>query len=224
MSDAAGTQAFYGRWARLYDLLATAPGIRSWRTAAVDGLDLSAGETVVEMGVGTGANLPALRAAVGPGGRVVGVDVTRGMLDVARRRVATAGWENVHLVQADATRPPFDGPVDAVLASFLVGLVPDPAGAIRTWANLVGETGRLALLEAARSDHPFAAPLNLGLRAFVALTAPNKRQGADPAIETLERRLSDASDALTAATMERTERRLALGFVRLQWGQIGEGS
>lgn len=216
-------QAFYGRWAQLYDVLATAPGIRSWRERAVEALDLTPGDTVVEMGVGTGANLPFLRDAVGERGRVLGVDFTRGMLEVARRRVATAGWENVHLVLADATRPSVTAPVDAVLGSFVVGLVNTPADVIRTWADLIGYDGRLALLDAARSERPLAAPVNLGLRLFVRLTAPGTRGGAVPPIERLESRLSEARDAVDAVTTDRHERRFAGGFVRLRWGQVGDG-
>jgi ubiquinone/menaquinone biosynthesis C-methylase UbiE len=220
MSDPEATQAFYGRWARLYDRLATAPGIRSWRARAVEVLDLTPGDTVVEMGVGTGANLPLLREAVGDRGRVVGVDLTRGMLEVARRRVATAGWANVHLVRGEATRAPLTGPVDAVLGSFVVGLVRDPADVVRTWADLVEGDGRLVLLDAARSDRAIAAPFNLGLRAFVRLTAPGKRAGTVPPIERLEGRLADARDALAATTARQNERRFAGGIVRLRWGQL----
>jgi len=94
--DVVATQSFYGRWARVYDWVATAPGVESWRTRAVGALDLDPGDTVVEMGCGTGANVPHLREAVGPEGRVVGVDLTRGMLRRARERVdekfATEAW------------------------------------------------------------------------------------------------------------------------------------
>ena len=219
MSDPDPTQAFYGRWARLYDGFASAPWIRSWRSRAVDVLDLTPGDTVVEMGVGTGANLPVLRDAVGAEGRVVGVDITREMLDVARRRVTASAWNNVHLVRGDATRPPVDGPVDAVLGSFVIGMVEHPADVIRTWADLLGADGRIALLDAARSDRRLAAPINLGLRAFVGLTAPDKRDGAEPAIEILESRLERARDALAAVTVSPQERRFAGGIVRLRWGR-----
>ena len=70
--DVSTAQAFYGRWARLYDLIATFPGVGSWRARAVDSLGLSAGDRVVEMGCGTGANFPYLRERVGPEGQVVG--------------------------------------------------------------------------------------------------------------------------------------------------------
>jgi ubiquinone/menaquinone biosynthesis C-methylase UbiE len=70
-------QSFYGRWAQVYDWLASAPGVASWRDRTADALALASGDTVVEMGCGTGANVPHLRERVGPSGRVVGIDVTR---------------------------------------------------------------------------------------------------------------------------------------------------
>ena len=139
MSDVGATQRFYGRWARLYDLVATAPGVDSWRERTVDALDLEPGDTVVEMGCGTGANFPHLREAVGPEGRVVGVDLTRGMLRRASERVDREGWDNVELVQADATRPPVAGPVDAVLATFVVGMFADPRPAVDGWVDVLAQ-------------------------------------------------------------------------------------
>lgn len=69
---------------------------------AVDALELSPGDTVVEVGCGTGANLPLLAARVGPTGRVVGVDITDAMLERARALVLARGLRNVELVLSDA--------------------------------------------------------------------------------------------------------------------------
>lgn len=224
MSEYDATQAFYGRWARLYDWLATAPGIRSWRVRAADALDLTPGDTVVEMGVGTGANLPHLRERVGESGRVVGIDLTRGMLDVARRRVAHAGWENVDLVRADARSPPVHGPVDAVLGSFVAGMFESPERVITQWLQLLDEEATVALLDASRSDRRLAAPLNLGFRAFVRLTTPRgaPKSGGDrePPVARLKSRIAAADRALAAGTATHAEIRLAGGFVRLRHGRV----
>ncbi|MFC6769815.1 class I SAM-dependent methyltransferase, partial [Natrinema soli] len=98
-------QEFYGRWARLYDLIARrTPGIARLRERAAVACRLEPGDTVVEMGCGTGANLPFLRERVGPEGTVIGIDFTRPVLE--RARAATAAYDNVHVLQGDATRPP----------------------------------------------------------------------------------------------------------------------
>lgn len=219
MTDATAIRTFYGRWAGLYDRLATASGLDRWRAQAVDALDLSPGDTVVEMGVGTGANLSLLHEAVGPAGRVVGVDLTRGTLDRAADRVDDGGWENVHLVQGDATRPPVRNEVDAVLATFLVGMLPEPAVAVRDWLDLLAPGGRLALLNAARSPRWPLAPLNLAFHAFVALGSPG-RGGDRPAVASLEERLEVATHALVSGTAVTERKQLAGGFLRLRWGQL----
>lgn len=219
MIDGAGTRAFYRRWARVYDALATAPGVGWWRSRTVDVLDLAPGETVVEVGLGTGANLALLREAVGAEGRVIGVDLTRGMLDRAAVRVEDAGWSNVHLVQGDATSPPIRDGVDAVLATFLVGLLPDPAAAVGEWLDLLVPGGRLALLNAARSPHRSLAPLNLAFRAFVSLGSPGGF-GDRSGVASLEERIDAATQTLAAETAAHDRERLAGGFVRLRWGRL----
>jgi phosphatidylethanolamine/phosphatidyl-N-methylethanolamine N-methyltransferase len=215
---------FYGRWADLYDAIATAPGVGKWRAGAADALDLSRGDTVVEMGCGTGANIPYLRSRVGPEGRVVGIDLTPQLLDRARTRTERAGWTNVHLVRGDASRPPVTQ-ADAILTTFVVGLLPDPASAVETWCNIA--TGRVALLDGASSHHPVGQFANPLFGVCVSVGAP-----ADSVGETIER-LPTSSDArrqldtavrasrnsLVASTTDRRYETFGLGFVGLLSGK-----
>jgi phosphatidylethanolamine/phosphatidyl-N-methylethanolamine N-methyltransferase len=214
-------QAFYGRWARLYDAIVTLPGVGSWRERAVGSLELSPGNTVVEMGCGTGANLPYLREAVGTEGAVVGVDFTHGMLDRAREHVAANGWTNVHLVRGDATAPPV-GTVDAVIASFVVGMFESPAAVVENWLSLVRSGGRIALLDAARSTRPSAKPLDAAFRLFVAASAPPTTQlrYSNPPWQSLNERVTAARRPLEKHTAEYTAEEFALGFVRLASGRV----
>ncbi|WP_232688256.1 class I SAM-dependent methyltransferase [Halobacterium zhouii] len=219
----AETQAFYGRWARAYDWLCRLlPGLGGLRGAAADALALSPGDTVVDLGCGTGANLPHLRERVGSGGRVVGVDLTPGMLAEAERRVEREGWENVHLVRGDAANPPVDD-VDAVLGSFVVGMLDDPASAVERWTDCLNPDGRVAVLEAGRSNHGVASGLNRAFDAFVAAGAPGDRGDASGRDDSPSRRLDAnidaARDALAANTeLTRDERRVG-GFVRVVAGR-----
>jgi ubiquinone/menaquinone biosynthesis C-methylase UbiE len=212
------TDTFYGRCAQLYDLVATAPGVRSWRDLAAGTLDLSPGDTVVEMGCGTGANFPYLRKRVGPGGCVVGVDVVPAMLARARRRIDRAGWDNVHTVCGDATQPPVAA-ADAVLSTFLVGMLDAPGPAVRDWVTLVRPGGRVAMLNAGRSDRPVALPLNLLLRVFVRLTAPGNRTSETAPVRALEANWTAAREALLEGTVDHRETRLGIGVVRLASGR-----
>lgn len=214
-------QSFYGRWARLYDRIAEAPGVVTWRDRAADALDLAPGDTVVEMGCGTGANLPHLRERVGADGRVVGVDFTAGMLDRARERVERAGWANVHLVRGDATRPPVAGPVDAVLESFVVGMFDDPERVVEGWLDLLEPGGRIALLDAAPSDRLAAVPLDAAFRAFVVLSTPPTLQFryASPPWRALADRIRAARRPVADRTVDRRHDEFGLGFVRLTSGR-----
>ena len=73
------------------------------RRKAVAAMALWPGDAVLEVGVGSGRNLPYLLDAVGPGGSVVGVDLSAGMLAEARKLVARRGASNVELIEADAS-------------------------------------------------------------------------------------------------------------------------
>jgi phosphatidylethanolamine/phosphatidyl-N-methylethanolamine N-methyltransferase len=220
-NDAGEAQTFYGRWARMYDTIATLPGIGSWREHAVESLELSAGDTVVEMGCGTGANLSYLREAVGAEGTVVGIDFTRGMLDRARKHIAANSWANVHLIRGDATAPPV-GTADAVLASFVVGMFAEPAAVVEDWLALVRSDGHIALLDAARSTRASAKPLDAAFRLFVATSAPPTTQlrYANPPWQSLDRRVVAARRPLENHTAEYETEEFALGFVRLASGRV----
>ncbi len=211
-------QEFYGRWARVYDRIADLPGVSSWRASAIDTLDLAWGETVVEMGCGTGANVPHLHEGVGPEGQVVGVDVTREMLERARRHDDRVGL-GIDYVQGDATRPPVRA-CDAILATFVVGMFPDPARVVNRWCDLVGSGGRVALLNFQRSDRPLATPLNLAFEAFVRLSSPGARLSRESQATAFERRVREARVALTARTEVQAVETFAGGYLGVLTGRV----
>jgi len=94
----------YTGGAAAYDVLSGERFVyRAGRVAGIRALGLAWGDTVLDLGCGTGLNLPLLLELVGPGGLVIGVDLSPAMLRVARRRVASRGWQNVSLIEADGT-------------------------------------------------------------------------------------------------------------------------
>jgi ubiquinone/menaquinone biosynthesis C-methylase UbiE len=222
MSGVGATQSFYTRWARLYDALAVdAPGVSRLRSRAVEALAPTPGDVVVDMGCGTGANFPYLREAVGPAGTVVGVDFTPGVLARARSHVRRAGWDNVHVVRGDATRLPVES-ADAVFASFVSGMLSNPAAAVADWTDLVGPGGRVGLLDLARSTTPPGRLLNPLFRVAVRATSPpgtRERLDVSPA-RTLDARVAAAHRFLLEATRGPTHESLALGFARLSAGRV----
>jgi ubiquinone/menaquinone biosynthesis C-methylase UbiE len=107
------------------------------------------GDTVLEVGVGTGRNLPYLVEAVGPGGAVIGVDLSPGMLAEGRKLVRRRGWRNVELIESNAATVELDREVDAVLFSLSYSAMPAPArlpAATRAWERL-RPGGRLAVMD-----------------------------------------------------------------------------
>lgn len=219
MVDVDAVQHFYGRWARYYDVLADSLLVDSWRRQVVEALELDAGDVVVEMGCGTGANLPLLRDRVGPSGMVIGVDLTPEMLREARTRVDRGGWSNVHLLEADATDPPITFGIDAVLGTFVVGLFDDPASVIDAWVDLLGPSGRLAMLEAGPSERRAAMPLNLALRAFTRFSAPSGRLAVHSPAMSLRRRIRRARRRIDVRTIDTTHDEFALGLLHCSAGR-----
>jgi ubiquinone/menaquinone biosynthesis C-methylase UbiE len=71
-----------------------------WQRIAVERLELRVGDTVMDVGCGTGIVLPLLEAAVGPTGRIVGIELSPEMALQARERVATQGWKNVSVIES----------------------------------------------------------------------------------------------------------------------------
>lgn len=210
---------FYSAFAGLYDVLARhGPGVGRLRDAMVDALAPDPGDTVVELGCGTGANHGHVREHVGPGGRYVGVDFSPGVLAVARERDPEGSF-----VRADATRPPVQpGGADACCAAFVSGMLPDPAAAVRTWADLVGPGGRLALLDLARTTRPGWRPLNPGFRLFVRAGSPPGTAASLRRSPTavLDRRVAAAHRELREGCTDVTAGTLAGGFARVSAGTV----
>src|SRR3954452_16214404 len=96
------------------------------RRRAVATLGLKPGDTVLEIGAGSGRNFPYLVEAVGPRGTVIGVDPSPGMLAEARKLIERRGWSNVELVEQDATHLAIARDVGGLLFSLSYSAMPDP--------------------------------------------------------------------------------------------------
>ena len=156
MSRASRTQerliATYRKKAKHYDItsrLYPAPGYpqRGQRLRTVQALGLRAGSSVVDIACGTGLNFRLLEEAIGPEGRIVGVDLTDAMLARAQDRIKTNGWRNISLVQADAADFEFPAEVDAILSTYALTQVPDSAAVIAHGAAALSGGGRWAVLD-----------------------------------------------------------------------------
>jgi ubiquinone/menaquinone biosynthesis C-methylase UbiE len=144
--------SLYRRRAKRYDqsaLLLYFAGFRHWtyRKRAIQSLALNHGDTVVDVGCGTGLNFSLLQEQVGPRGRIIGVDLTDAMLDRADARIAAHDWSNVELVKSDAGVYVFPSAVDGILSTFALTLVPEFDEVIRNGASALQPGKRFVILD-----------------------------------------------------------------------------
>jgi arsenite methyltransferase len=108
--------------------------------------DLHEGETVLDLGSGAGADVLISARRVGPTGRVIGIDMTDEMLDLARRNAAEAGATNVEFVKGYIEELPLpDASVDVVISNCVINLSADKRQVIRQAARVLRPGGRFAV-------------------------------------------------------------------------------
>jgi len=100
---------------------------QQWRELLVRRLPVESGDTVLDVGCGTGLCLPLLREKVGGTGNVVGIDESAQMLEVASARIARHGWQNVHLVSAPVMDAVIDVTADAAIFCAVHDVMQSPA-------------------------------------------------------------------------------------------------
>ena len=137
----------------------------------------AAGEHAIDIGCGCGATVLALADRLGPGGQVVGLDVSQPMAARARQRIEAAGLTNARVIVSDAATHRFAEPrADLLFSRFGVMFFADPAAAFANLRTAMRPGGRL-LFAAWRplADNPwFSVPM----QAAAALLPP--QPPADP--------------------------------------------
>ncbi len=118
---------FYDRISKVYDLL-TAAFERQHAAKALERLGVREGEVVLEIGFGSGYCLDRIAGTVGPRGRACGLDISLGMVHVARERLRRSSrLRRVGLCWGDGAALPFrEGAFDAVFMSFTLELFDTP--------------------------------------------------------------------------------------------------
>jgi len=139
----------YDRIAAFYDPLEWVMELRfrQWRRLLWNLVD---GRRVLELGVGTGKNIPFYPQHAD----IISIDISARMLDVARGRAARFG-STVTLQLADAQALPFDDDsFDSIVGTFVFCSIPDPRAALAEAVRVLRPGGQLLLLEHVLSRRP----------------------------------------------------------------------
>ena len=141
-------QRAYELYAPVYDFIFDwifAPG----RTAAVKQLAIQRSDSVLEVGIGTGLNLPLYPWSC----QLTGIDLMQEMLDKAVERVHNLAMPNVTLKVMDATSLDFgENEFDKALATYTISAVPDPVAVLREMRRVVKPGGIIVILNHFRSQ------------------------------------------------------------------------
>jgi demethylmenaquinone methyltransferase/2-methoxy-6-polyprenyl-1,4-benzoquinol methylase len=148
----------YNRLSRWYDILAGGTE-RKYREWGLEKLSAQADEEILEIGFGTGHCLVSLARSVGPSGRVIGVDLSDGMLAMAQKRLKEEELiERVDLHLGDAANLNFLGTesLDGIFMSFTLELfdTPEIPCVLQECRRVLKPDGRLAVVFMSRPDPP----------------------------------------------------------------------
>src|SRR3989449_8442396 len=157
--DTAKVERVYTSYARVYDHI-FGKIFHDGREHAVRLLNLSMGERVLEVGVGTGLALPFYPRTC----EVVGIDLSAGMLARCRHRVWELGLAHVSLQRMDASAMEFlDDSFDAVMAAYVVTAVPGYRKVMRGMGRGCKPRGRITPFNHFRNSHPILQTTHKGL-------------------------------------------------------------
>ncbi len=148
--ETAFVERVYEKLSSVYDLT-FGPTLHPGRLQARDRMAIGEGQSVLEVGVGTGINLRHYPRSCD----VTGIDLSAGMLERARERMAQYGLRNCRVMEMDAADLKFeDDSFDIVYAPYLISVVPDPVAVAREMRRVCKPGGRIVILNHFKSDHP----------------------------------------------------------------------
>ncbi|QLK27159.1 methyltransferase domain-containing protein [Natrinema zhouii] len=159
------SRTVWDRWSDWYEM--SERDLEPMREAAIDRLDLRPGDRVLEIGCGPGVNFERIRHEIGPAGELVAVDYSPEMVEKARERVETHGWENVEVRRADATTAEFDEPFDGALATLSLSVMPDIRRATQTVSQSLVPDGTFVVFDIGTIPDGPARVLNPLIRRFL---------------------------------------------------------
>ncbi len=154
----------YDRWSFCYDIVDNFPLIsrpqRRWKGEAIEALGLKGKEKVLDVGTGSGHILPKIAERLSDG-EVLGTDISKNMVKVARERINDQGCEeNAYAVIDDIENSSFqDEEFDRILATFTFTTIPDPNSAAEECRRILKPGGKLVVLDTGNPDGLLAKTL-----------------------------------------------------------------
>ena len=140
-------EGVYEKLASVYDLV-FGPTLHPGRLEAIRKMAIGPGDSVLEVGVGTGINLPLYPASCA----VTGIDLSTSMLEKAHERIVEQGLRNCRVTAMDAAAMSLpDDSFDIVYAPYLISVVPDPVAVTREMFRVCKPGGRVIILNHFRS-------------------------------------------------------------------------
>jgi phosphatidylethanolamine/phosphatidyl-N-methylethanolamine N-methyltransferase len=154
-------EGVYEKLASIYDF-AFGPALHAGRIRAVQRMGIASGDSVLEVGVGTGINVPLYPSNC----TVTGIDLSSSMLEKARHRIY-GRMSNVRLLQMDAADLKFaDNSFDIVYAPYVISVVPDPLAVVREMQRVCRPGGKIVILNHFLSTNRVLAWLERSISPF----------------------------------------------------------
>lgn len=152
----------YEKLANVYDLI-FGPTLHPGRLEALEKMNIQAGSSVLEVGVGTGINLSLYPRTCS----ITGIDLSEPMLDKARERIVSKGLRNCRVAEMDAAAMTFpDESFDIVYAPYLISVVPDPVKVAQEMRRVCKRGGRIVILNHFKSDNPVMSKMETLISPF----------------------------------------------------------
>ena len=158
-SKTTSTTRVYENLASVYDLF-FGPTLHPGRIEAIRKMKIQPGDSVLEVGVGTGINLSMYPSSCD----ITGVDLSTPMLAKARERIVNKGLRNCRVAEMDAAAMSFaDESFDIVYAPYLISVVPDPVKVAHEMQRVCRRGGRIVILNHFKSENPIMSRIETAI-------------------------------------------------------------
>ncbi|MGY5852257.1 MAG: class I SAM-dependent methyltransferase [Candidatus Thorarchaeota archaeon] len=148
--------ARYEMLLRIYTILGV--NLKRWRINALERLPDITSPRILDVGVGTGNNLPLLIEKYPDYETIVGIDFTPAMLTRAKHRVKQNGWDNIRLLHGDAREMTsyFDESFDLIISTYSLSIIPNSPLVLKEMSKLLPSGGYLMLLDCQKFKGPLS--------------------------------------------------------------------